>query len=167
MLWKWLAAVCANLILMKDEPIQSRWCKHLQPFAVLLFLDTIGNRKKLSRNICILKLYYLKDHLTVSGHLNPPWFRFCSVLFSRSVVSDSLQPHGLQHARLLCPSPTPRVYSNSCPSSRWCHPTISSSVIPFSCLEVNAIPQNFVNLYTQWTWADGKNRYLVHLQTGL
>ena len=52
--------------------------------------------------------------------------------FSCSVVSDSLKPHGLQHARLPCPSPTPRVCSNSCPSSRWCHPTISSSVIPFS-----------------------------------
>ena len=52
--------------------------------------------------------------------------------FSCSVVSYSLWPHGLQHTRLLCPSPTPRVCSNSCPSSRWCHPTISSSVIPFS-----------------------------------
>ena len=55
-----------------------------------------------------------------------------SVQFSRSVVSDSLQIHGLQHARPPCPSPTPRVYSNSCPSSRWCHPTISSSAVPFS-----------------------------------
>ena len=50
----------------------------------------------------------------------------------QSVVSDSLQLHGLQHASLPCPSPTPRVYSNSCPSSWWCHPTISSSVVPFS-----------------------------------
>ena len=55
-----------------------------------------------------------------------------SVQFSRSVASDSLQPQGLQHGRPPCPSPTPRVYSNSCPSSRWCHPTISSSVVPFS-----------------------------------
>ena len=54
------------------------------------------------------------------------------LLFSRQVVSNSLQPHGLQHARPPCPSPTPRVYSNSCPLSQWCHPTISSSVIPFS-----------------------------------
>ena len=52
--------------------------------------------------------------------------------FSRSVMSDSLWPHGLQQARLPCLSPTLRVYSNSCPSSRWCHPTISSSVVPFS-----------------------------------
>ena len=56
--------------------------------------------------------------------------------FSHSVVSDSLWPHGLQHTRLPCPSPTPGAYSNSCPSSQWCHPTISSSVIPFSsCLQ--------------------------------
>ena len=55
-----------------------------------------------------------------------------SVQFSHSVMSDSLQPRGLQLARLLCPSPIPRAYSNSCPSSWWCHPTISSSVVPFS-----------------------------------
>ena len=55
-----------------------------------------------------------------------------SVQFGRSVVSDSLRPHGLQHARPSCPSPTPRVYPNSCPLSRWCHPTTSSSLVPFS-----------------------------------
>ena len=55
-----------------------------------------------------------------------------SALFSLSVVSDSLRPHALQHARLPFPSPTPRVYSNSCPLSRWCHPTILSSAVPFS-----------------------------------
>ena len=58
------------------------------------------------------------------------------VEFSCSVVSDSLWPHGLQHAKLPCPSPTPGAYSNSCPSSRWCHSTMSSSVVPFSpCLQ--------------------------------
>ena len=58
-----------------------------------------------------------------------------SVQFSCSVMSNSLQPHGLQHTRPHCPSPTPGAYPNSCPSSRWCHPTISSSVVPFSpCL---------------------------------
>ena len=55
-----------------------------------------------------------------------------SVQFSYSVVSDSLRPHESQHTRPPCPSATPGVYSNSCPSSRWCHPAISSSVIPFS-----------------------------------
>ena len=57
---------------------------------------------------------------------------FSSVQFSHSVVSDSLRLHGLQHARLPCPSPPPGAYSNSCPLSRWCHQTISSPVIPFS-----------------------------------
>ena len=61
-----------------------------------------------------------------------------SVHFSHSVVSDSLWPHELQHARPPCPSPTPRVYSNPCPLSWWCHPTISSSVVPFS-----SRPQSF------------------------
>ena len=61
-----------------------------------------------------------------------------SVQFSRSVMSDSLQPHGLQHAKPPCPSPTPGVYPNSCPLNRWCLPTISSSVIPFS-----SCPQSF------------------------
>ena len=57
---------------------------------------------------------------------------FCTLQFSRSVVSDSLRPHELQHARPPCPSPTPGVYPHSCVSSRWCHPAISSSVVPFS-----------------------------------
>ena len=57
---------------------------------------------------------------------------FCSVQFSHSVVSNSLWPHEPQHARPPCPSPTPRFYLNSHPLSQWCHPTISSSVVPFS-----------------------------------
>ena len=67
-----------------------------------------------------------------------------SVQFSRSVMSDSLWPHGLQHARLPCPSPTPRACSTSCLSSRWWYPTISSSVIPFSsCLQSFLAPGSF------------------------
>ena len=64
-------------------------------------------------------------------------FLLCkSVQFSLSVVSDSLQPFGPQHARPPCPSPTPGVYPNSCPLSQWCHPTIPSSLVPFSsCLQ--------------------------------
>ena len=62
-----------------------------------------------------------------------PWIsESYSVQFSHSVVSDSLQPHELQHVRLPCPSPTAGVYPNPCPLSQWCHPTITSSVIPFS-----------------------------------
>ena len=63
-------------------------------------------------------------------------YSFLSVQFSHSVMSNSLQPHGLQHTRLPCPSPTPRAYSDSCPLSWWCHPIISSFVILFSsCLQ--------------------------------
>ena len=67
-----------------------------------------------------------------------------SVQFSRSVMSDSLQPCESQHARPPCPSPTPRVHSNSCPSSQWCHPAISSSVVPFSsCLQSLPASESF------------------------
>ena len=68
---------------------------------------------------------------------NIPLLNFHQNIFSCSVMSDSLQLHGLQHARPPCLSATPGVYSNSCPSSRWSHPTISCSVVPFSC------PQSF------------------------
>ena len=61
--------------------------------------------------------------------------KVCSVQFSCSVVSDSLWPHGLQHAKLPCPSTTSGACSNSCPSIQWCHPAITSSVVPFSCLK--------------------------------
>ena len=72
-------------------------------------------------------MYFTKFKKTCSDFL---------LLFSCSIMSDSLQPHGLHHARLPCPSPSPRVCSNSCPLSQRCHPTISPSVIPFSsCLQ--------------------------------
>ena len=69
---------------------------------------------------------------------------FNSVQFSCSVMSNSLGPHGLRHARPPCPSPTSRVDSNSCPLSRWCHPTISSPVVPFSsCLQSFPVSGSF------------------------
>ena len=78
--------------------------------------------------------------LSMSSNVLKGLFLFLSFFFCEeqasvqcSFMSDSLRLHGQQHARLPCPSPTPRVCSNSCPLSRWCHPTISSSVIPFSC----------------------------------
>ena len=85
-------------------------------------------------------------------HINQdllPWQNQISprnkIQFSHSVMSDSLRPHGLQHARPPCPSPTPGVYSNSCPSSQWCHPAISSSVVPFSCLQSFLASGSFSN----------------------
>ena len=65
------------------------------------------------------------------------------LLFSRSVLSDSLRPHVLQHARLPCPSLAPGAYSNPCPLSQWCHPTISSCVVHFSCLQTFPASESF------------------------
>ena len=81
--------------------------------------------------ICTLPHKYLIIELE-NGHMYTTFIQFSSVQFSYSVVSDSLWPHGLQHTRLPCPSPTPGLYSSSCPLSQWCYPTISSSAIPFS-----------------------------------
>ena len=86
------------------------------------------------------------------GHF---WNSFSSVQFSRSVMSDSLQPHGLQHARLPCSSPTPRAYSNSYPLSQWGHPTISSSVIPFS-FRLQSFPASESFPMSQFFASDGQ-----------
>ena len=88
-------------------------------FGVLLFNSNLTIQLKKSRETVTL-------------------LQFSSVQFSRSVMSDSLQPHESQHARPSCPSPTPGVYPNPCPLSRWCHPVILSSVVPFS-----SCPQSF------------------------
>ena len=77
------------------------------------------------------------------------------LLFSHSVMSNSLWPHGPQHSRIPCPSPSPRACSNSCPSSWWCHPTISSSVVPFSsCLKSFPVSESFLMsqlFHIKWT----------------
>ena len=101
--------------------------------------DVIHITKLGSNFITILKytiLRYLVIHVTTPYLILKlsEWINkmFIYRQFSCSIVLYSLQPHGLQHTRLPCLSPTPRAYSNSCPSSQWCHPAISSSVIPFS-----------------------------------
>ena len=76
-------------------------------------------------------------------------------LFSCSVMSNSLQPDGLQHTRLLCHSPPPRVCSNTCPLIQWCYPTISSSVIPFSCLQ--SFPASGLFPMSQFFASDGQS----------
>ena len=82
-------------------------------------------REKAGLKLSIQKMKIMASGSIISWHIS-------LVQFSSSVVSDSLRPHGLQHTRPPCPSPTPRVYANSCPLSQWCDPTISSSVVPFS-----------------------------------
>ena len=86
--------------------------------------------------IFVYKYIFILFLSGTQGYVTNSWERLF-LLLSCSVMSDSLQPHGLHHARLPGPSPSPGICSNSCPLSRWCHPTISSSVIPFSC------PQSF------------------------
>ena len=99
-------------------------------FTSMWSLKFISNLHVLSpwSNEVVLIVPYFRDEET----------QFSSVQFSRSVVSDPLRPYGLQHARPPCPSPTPGVHPNSCPLSWWCHPTISSSAVPFS-----SCPQSF------------------------
>ena len=83
----------------------------------------------------VISAYYSVGYIINTKEIFADWigFNFCPFLqFNHSVMSNSLWSHGQQHARLPCPSPTCGVYSNSCPSSWWCYPTISSSVIPFS-----------------------------------
>ena len=81
-----------------------------------------------------------------------PYKNPSSVQFSHSVVSDSLWPHESQQTRPPCPSPTPGVYSNSCPSSRWCHPAISSSVVPFSSCPQSLPASGSFPMSQHFTW---------------
>ena len=99
---------------------------------------TNKNKPKIIKKMPI-RTYVSIITLNVNGLSTPTkWYRLSSVKFSCSVMSDSLQPHGPQHTRPPFPSPTPGVYPNLCPLSRWCHPTISSSVAPSS-----SYPQSF------------------------
>ena len=109
---------------------------------------------------------YLLNSNSVTPHTSlPAASQFSSVPFSCSVVSNSLRPHGLQHARPPCPSPTPRVYSKSCPLSRWCHPTISTSVVPFSsCIPSFPASESF---QMSQVFASGGQSTGVSLQTSV
>ena len=101
-------------------------------------------------------------HLRLHVSLIDPWFycvplnTFFYIQFSHSVMSDSLQPHGPQHARPPYPSPTPGVHPSPCPLSQWCHPTFSSSVVPFSsCLQ--SFPASGSFQISQFFTSDGQN----------
>ena len=91
-----------------------------------------------------------------STHTELYTYKFSSVQFSHSVVSNSLWPHGLQHARPPCPSPTPRVYLNPCPLSQWGHPTTLSSVVPFSS-RLQSFPASGSFLMSQFFASGGQS----------
>ena len=103
-----------------------------------LQLQKMRNRKRKGKKKapCFRDILYKSALLSLTHRIHP-----VSSVISQS---DSLQPHGLQHARPPCPSPTPGAFSNSCPSSWWCHPTISSSATPFSsCLQSFPVSGSF------------------------
>ena len=98
----------------------------------------------ISENFYILRDFFILRSRIVGLMYVFTFIQFSSVQFSRSVVSDSLWPHESQQAKPPCPSPSPGVHSDSCPSSPWCHPAISSSVVPFSsCLQSLPASESF------------------------
>ena len=97
------------------------------------------------------KLLYLENLVAVFTKV-PHMSTLSSVQFSRSVVSDSLRPHESQHARPPCPSPTPGAYPNLCPSGQWCHPAISSSVVPFSSCPQSLPASGSFQMSQLFTW---------------
>ena len=106
----------SDFIMLKT--VSGTWLFNIFPILMLL--------------VILLRMRHISSFQRRNRRNNRPLFQFSS----NSVMSNSLRHHGLQHARPPCPSPTLRVYSNSCPLCRWCHPTTSSSVIPFSsCLQ--------------------------------
>ena len=103
----------------------------LKVISILVVAKIMRVDMRLASNLCLSILDYFQVSTLPLFYLL--FLKFSSVQFSPSVMSDSLRPHEPQHARLPCPSPTSRGHRNSCPLSQWCHPTISSSVVPFSC----------------------------------
>ena len=122
-----------------------------------LFVVTLGEGKLLAssnqRFWLFLQLLHSPPCLLFSDHNGLLWD---SVQFSHSVMFDSLWSHGLQYARLPCSLPTPRTYSNSCPLSQWCHPTISSSVVPLSS-HLQSFPASGSFPMSQFLESDGQS----------
>ena len=112
--------------------VDKLWYIHTMEYCSAIKRNKLSNHKKTWRTLKCILLSERSQSEKATCCMNPTTWHFSSVQFSRSVVSDSLQPHEPQHARPPCPSPTPGIYTNSCPLSQWCHPAISSSVFPFS-----------------------------------
>ena len=120
--------------------------RNLKKFKVIHLLTGYNYQLRKKKKIVLLILKSLNIDLRHGNDIQRSFWwwsysvTFSSVQFSHSVVSNSLWPHELQHTRSPCPSPTPGVHPNSCPSSWWCHPAISSSVIPFSSSCSQSLP---------------------------
>ena len=115
--------------------------------SILISVDNSLSKKNTAFFPCIppvMALSYIKCLLK---------HQFSSVQFRRSVMSDSLRPHESQHTRPACPSPTPRVHSNSCPLSQWWHPAISSSAIPFSSCPYSLPASGSFPMSQLFTWS--------------
>ena len=130
---------------MGSQKVGHNWATELNWTELVLRIRSRGNSQSLLMNWQISR-QVRKQQLELDME---------SVQFNHSVMSNSLWPHGLQHARPPCPSPTPRVYPNSYPLSQWCHPTISSSVIPFSS-GLQSFPTSGSFLVSQFFTSDGQ-----------
>ena len=124
--------ICLHMNITRWSTPKSDWLYSLQPKMEKLYPVS----KKQDWELTVAQI--------INSLLQNSDLSWRKVPFSHSVVSDSLRPHESHHARPPCPSPTPRVHSDSCPSSQWCHPAISSSVIPFSsCPQSLPAPETF------------------------
>ena len=120
--------------------------------SVFLFLSLLCCIPLYEYDTVHLYIFLSRNWTSVKSKVKGPILNNGLLLFSCSVVSNSLQHHGLQHTMLPCPSLFPRVCSNSCPLSWWCHPTISSSVIPFSCPQSFQAPRSFPMSWLFASW---------------
>jgi len=152
----WWVIVCGWQTAGQDWPNKQEHGSPL-PTACVLILSLLDALNFLPWSLLSLHLTHPPDPNSIKELTLPPlsFFIISSVHFSHSVISDSLRPHESQHTRPRCPSPTPGVYPNSCPLSRWCHLTISSTVVPFSsCLQFFPISGSFQmsQLFTKYQW---------------
>ena len=135
--WNRLAAL--KIFLIQDKFLNLRFSHR--------YSDNSDKYRLILLQVCLfLRFVFLLNSLWIRIHVIclALYIATSSVQFSCSVMSDSLRPHELQHTRPPCPSPTPGVHSDSCPSSQWCHPAVSSSVVPFSsCLQSLPASESF------------------------
>ena len=169
MLCKWLAVqmtvqmtgpVSTETELFRTFRCQMHMCMHAQRYLTLC-----DPRDRSLPGSSVHGIFQARVLEWVAIAFSTIYIQFSSVQVSRSVVSDSLWPHESQHARPPCPSPSPGVHSNSCPSSQWCHPAISSSVVPFSSCPQSLPASKSFPMSQLFTWG-GQNTGVSALALG-